>query len=120
MQDALSTDEYDALGQVAAGSQGARPSACVARNAKRLSGLKYITYRKDGVLMLTEKGEQMLFIRQCIDGLRALLADPMSPLSPEVHTFLGKKGHVAPRAEGGLELTRRGQESLDDIEQRQH
>jgi hypothetical protein len=120
MQDALSNDEIDALGQIAAGSQGARPSACVARNAKRLAGLKFVSYRKDGVLILTDKGTQTLFIRQCIDGLRALIADPMAPLSAEVRTFLGKKGHVAPRPEGGFVLTQRGQESLDDIEQRQH
>ena len=120
MQDALSNDEYEALSQVAAGSQGTRPSACVARNAKRLSGLKYVSYRKDGVLILTDKGMQTLFIRQCIDGLRALIADPMAALSIEVRTFLGKKGHIAPRPEGGFVLTQRGQESLDDIEQRQH
>ncbi len=120
MQDALSNDEYDALAQVAAGNLGARPSACVARNAKRLAGLKYVSYRKDGMLLLTDKGAQTLFIRQCIDGLRALIADPMAPLTPEVRTFLGKKGHVTVRPEGGFILTMRGRESLDDIEQRQH
>ena len=117
MDNALTNDEYDALGQIRAGSGGARPSACVARNAKRLAGLKFISYRKDGTLQLTEKAEQTLFLRSCIDGMRALITDPLVPLAADVRMFLGKKGHVVPREEGGgFMLTQRGRESLDDID----
>ena len=42
----LTTDEFDALQQIVAGIKHARPSACVARNTKRLTGLKYIAYAK--------------------------------------------------------------------------
>ena len=115
--EALGKDEYDALAQIAAGLRGARPSACVARNVKRLAGLKFVAYGKDGSLALTEKGEQTLFIRACIDGLRAIAGDPLATLAPDVKLFLGKKGHMVPRAEGdGYELTPRGRESLADIE----
>lgn len=117
MDDALTNDECDALRQIAAGLRGTRPSACVARNTKRLAGLKYISYAKDGSLALTEKGTQNLFIRSCIDGLRAIASDPLAPLASDVKTFLGKKGHVVARGEaGGFELTPRGRESLADID----
>ncbi|MES2535671.1 MAG: hypothetical protein V4632_07335 [Pseudomonadota bacterium] len=113
----LTIDEYDALGQVGKGSKHARPSACVARNTKRLTGLKYISHQKDGSLVLTEKGKQTLFIRACINGLRAIAADPLAPLPPDIATFLGKKGHVTANAEtGGFDITQRGRESLADID----
>lgn len=115
--EALGKDEYDALAQIAEGTRGGRPSACVARNVKRLAGLKFVAYGKDGSLALTEKGEQTLFIRACIDGMRAIGSDPLAALAPDVKLFLGKKGHIAPRAEAeGFELTPRGRESLADIE----
>ena len=115
--EALGKDEYDALAQIAAGMRG-RPSACVARNSKRLAGLKFVAYGKDGSLALTEKGEQTLFIRACIDGLKAIATDPLAALTPEVKMFLGKKGHMVPRTDAdGFELTPRGRESLADIEQ---
>lgn len=117
MNDALSNDEYDALGQIAAGISSARPSACVARNVKRLAGLKFVAYGKDGSLQVTEKGAQTLFIRRCINGLRAVLQDPLAKLDSDVHTFLGKKGHLTPCAlSGGYVLTPRGKESLADID----
>lgn len=118
MNDALSNDEYEALGQLAAGAGGAgRPSACVARNAKRLAGLKFVAYARDGTLSLTEKGRQTLFLRRCIDGLRAIAQDPVAPLAADVKLFLAKKGHMAPRAgDSGFVLTPRGQESLTDID----
>jgi hypothetical protein len=112
----LTTDEYDALGQINNGSRG-RPSACVARNVKRLSGLKYVSYQKDGSPALTEKGRQTLFIKSCIDGLRALSTDPLAPLDAAVATFLGKKAHISPNAAtGGFDLTQRGRESLANID----
>ena len=95
--EALGKDEYDALTQIAAGIRG-RPNACVARNVKRLAGLKFVAYAKDGSLSLTEKGEQTLFIHACINGLRAIAENPLAALAPEVKMFLGKKGHMVPRA----------------------
>jgi hypothetical protein len=113
----LTTDEYDALRQVAAGSGGDRPSACVARNAKRLTGLKFTSYAKNGALQLTDKGTQTLFIKSCIEGLRAVALDPLATLNSDVQSFLGKKGHLAPASDAkGFELTQRGRESLDDID----
>jgi hypothetical protein len=117
MEDRLSADEFDALEEVATAPKLQRPSARVGRNAKRLSGLKYITYAKNGALSLTEKGQETLFIKHCIEGLRAVAADPLAPLATDVAAFLGKKGHIAKR-EGadGHEVTRRGLESLADID----
>jgi len=117
MNDTLSNDEYDALGQIAEGIRTARPSACIARNMKRLAGLKFVAYGKDGVLQVTEKGAQTLFVRRCIDGLRAVSQDAMAKLSADVQTFLGKKGHLIPCIQtGGYVLTPRGKESLADID----
>ena len=117
MDDGLTNDEYDALGQIAVTTRTWRPSACIARNAKRLAGLKFVSYAKDGSLLLTDKGTQTLFVHSCINGLRAIASDPLAPLSAEVKMFLAKKGHLVPREQdGGFVLTQRGQESLADIE----
>ena len=117
MNNALTNDEYDALGQIRASTKVGRPSACVARNVKRLAGLKFVSYAKDGNLQLTDKGEQTLFIRACIDGMRAILLDPLAPLANDVKMFLGKKGHVTALPDnGGFVLSVRGQESLADID----
>lgn len=117
MNHKLSVDEYDALEQVSKLARGARPSACVARNTKRLCGIKLLAQRKDGGLELTETGRQILFIKQCIDGLRAVAADPAAKLSGPVATFLGKKGHILIQPESGqAEITQRGRECLADIE----
>jgi hypothetical protein len=117
MNDSLSKDEYEALAQIVKLRHGERPSACVARNTKRLSGIKFISFGKDGHLTLTEKGEQTLFLKRCIDGLRAVSLDPLTRLEPDVATFLGKKGHVTVREDGGgFDITQRGQESLADID----
>ncbi len=117
MDHKLSQDEYDALAQVAKLPRGTRPSACIGRNTKRLSGIKLMTHRRDGTLELTESGQQVLFIKQCIDGLRAVANVPGSALTQDVARFLGKKGHVALNAETGLlEATTRGRESLADID----
>lgn len=117
MQDSLSIDEYDALQQIGKPVKNERPSACVARNTKRLCGLKYAAYAKNGNLALTEKGEQALFLKRCIDGLRAVSLDALTSLSADVAIFLGKKGHIAPKADmAGFDITPRGRESLADID----
>lgn len=117
MADNLSTDEYDALLQIGAGQKSERPSACVARNTKRLCGLKFAAYGKSGHLGLTEKGQQTIFLKNCIDGLRAIANDPLAKLGADIISFLCKKGHIAPRAaESGFDITQRGSESLADID----
>jgi hypothetical protein len=116
MDDSLTIDEYDALGQIEKGRKPARLSACVARNAKRLSALKYIAYAKDGSLSLTDKAKQALLIKHCIDGLRAVSTDPHAALDSYVVTFLCKKGHIEPQDQGGFTLTQRGRETLADID----
>lgn len=113
----LTTDEFDALRQIVAGIKHARPSACVARNTKRLTGLKYIAYAKDGSLGLTDKGKQTLFIKSCIEGLRAIANDPHAVLKSDVVTFLGKKGHIAAQeGASGFDITPKGRECLLDID----
>lgn len=111
----LTTDEYDALGFIQRGARHDKVNACVGRNAKRLNGLKMVVYGRDGALSMTEKGSQVLFLRRCIAGLRALAADGAAPLDHDVAQFLLKKSHIAARAEGGYEVTERGRSSLDDI-----
>ncbi len=112
----LTTDEYDALGHIQRGAAHDRVNACVGRNAKRLSGLKMIQYAKDGRVALTDKGQQVLFLRRCISALRAVAADPAAPIDADVAAFLGKKSHVVPREAGGFDVTDKGRESLADIE----
>jgi predicted transcriptional regulator len=112
----LTTDEYDALGHIERGAAHDKVNACVGRNAKRLSGLKMVQYGRDGRVTLTEKGQQVLFLRRCINGLRAVSADPAAPVDADVALFLSKKSHIAARAEGGFEVTDKGRESLADIE----
>jgi hypothetical protein len=112
----LTTDEYDALGHIQRGAAHDRVNACVGRNAKRLSGLKMIQYAKDGRVALTEKGQQVLFLRRCISALRAVAADPAAPIDADVAAFLGKKSHLVPREAGGFDVTDKGRESLADIE----
>ncbi|MBC7490067.1 MAG: hypothetical protein H7240_09060 [Glaciimonas sp.] len=113
----LSKDEYDALGYITRGPERGAETTCLARNVKRLSGLKYVAYGKHGQLVLTEKGEQTLFVKSCIDGLRAVSIDPLPSLDPDVKAFLGRKGHIVPRTSGaGFEITVRGSESLADID----
>ncbi len=116
LNDKLTLDEFDALARIDNGPKG-KPGACVSRNAKRLAGLKYIAYRKDGTLELTENGKQTLFIKRCIDGLRALSTDPLAPLDAGVVTFLSRKGHIeAKPSNSGYDITQRGRETLNDID----
>ena len=117
MNQSLSNDEYDALEQIRKNLRTERVSACIARNTKRLSGLKFIAYARDGQLSLTEKGQQILFIRRCILGLRAVSTESKTVLDADVATFLGKKGHVTVLPDdAGYEITQRGTESLADID----
>jgi hypothetical protein len=117
VEDSLTIDQLDALVQISQSGKHERPSACVARNTKTLTGLKYISYGKDGRIALTEKGRQTMFVKRCIDGLRAVANDALAPLDADVITFLRKKGHVMPREDlRGFDITQRGRESLADID----
>jgi uncharacterized protein YjhX (UPF0386 family) len=111
----LTGDEYDALEFIRRGARTDRVNACVGRNAKRLSGLKLVQYAKNGGLSLSEKGQEVLFLRRCIEALRALERDPASAVDEDVLQFLGRKSHIAAREGGGYDLTERGRESLADI-----
>ena len=120
MEDKLTKDEFEALAQIRRLKKGERESACVSRNAKRLTGLKYIT-SKGGVFALTEKGQQTLFVKRCIDGLRAVAYSAPGVIEADVATFLSRKGLIAPRTVGeGFDVTERGRESLADIDAREN
>lgn len=112
----LTQDEYDALGHIERGAKHDRVNACVGRNAKRLAGLKMVQYSKDGKLALTEKGQQVLFLKRCIGALRAVTADTAAPIDADVALFLGKKSHIVPLEGGGYAVTDKGRESLADID----
>ena len=112
----LTTDEYDALEFIRRGARTDRFNACVGRNAKRLSGLKMISYGRDGKVELTEKGQQVLFLRACIEALSALAQDPAANIAGDVAQFLIRKSHIAQREDGGFTVTPRGLESLADIQ----
>ena len=118
MNKQLSIDEFDALEQISRLTKQVKPSACVNRNAKRLCGTKFASYRKDGQLELTDEGVAVLFSKQCIDGLRALLACQQAALSAEVVAFLGKKSYVHSEPDG-LKISARGLECLADIDAQQ-
>ena len=95
----LTGDEYDALEFIRRGAKTDRVNACVGRNAKRLSGLKLIQYGKNGSLALTPQGTELLFLRRCVQALRALEADPAASVDDDVVQFLSRKSHIAARAE---------------------
>jgi len=126
MDDSLTKDELEALAQIRTTKKGVRPSACVMRNAKKLIGLKYVASSRDGTLSLTEKGQQTLFVKRCIDALRAVanaaaVATAPAALDADVAAFLSRKGLIAPKeATDGFELTERGRESLADIDAREN
>ena len=117
MNKKLSIDEYDALEQISKLPKNVKPNACISRNSKRLIGIKFVAHRRDGGFELTETGRQTLFIKQCIDSLRAISLDPEFTLSAPVATFLGKKGHVEVNVESGkTQVSARGLECLADID----
>ncbi|MBL0123886.1 MAG: hypothetical protein IPP88_14555 [Betaproteobacteria bacterium] len=112
----LTRDEFAALDEVNKAPKSAKPSACVARNAKHLVGIKFLSHRKDGSYALTEKGTEAILVMNCIAGLRALATDADTQLDPAVTTFLGRKGHiVATAVPGRFEVTPKGHECLADI-----
>ena len=115
----LTTDEYDALELVRRGVKRDNPGACVGRNLKRLSGIKMMETTRDGRIVLTEKGQQVLFLRRCIKSLSALADDPQAALDADVLRFLSLKSHIAALDGGGYALTDKGRESLDDITRQQ-
>lgn len=98
--------------------KGAKPSACVARNAKHLVGTKYLVPRRDGTFGLTDKGIQALFTQNCITGLRAIAeASDETPLNltAEVVAFLSRKGYIIVSDDKGIDITDKGRECLADI-----
>ncbi len=118
MNNRLTRDEFDALAQVSKMARTAKPSACVARNAKKLVGIKLLVPRRDGSYELTDKGIEAIFVNRCVRGLHALADDATTRLDAEVATFLGRKGHiVATGTAGKFEITAKGRECLIDIEQ---
>jgi hypothetical protein len=112
----LTGDEYDALELI---RRGTRTNPCIGRNAKRLSGLKMVQYERNGSLVLTAKGQEVLFLRRCVMALRGLDADAAAAIDDDVVQFLARKSHIAAREEGGYTLTARGRESLADISAQQ-
>lgn len=114
----LTTDEYDALELVRRGVKRASAGACVGRNLKKLSGLKMMETTRDGRIVLTDKGQQVLFLRRCVTTLGALATDPQAPVDSDVARFLSLKSHIAPLDGGGHALTDKGRETLADIQQR--
>ncbi len=113
----LTADEFDALERIAHGNKSERVSACVARNTKHLSGLKLVSYGKDGKLSITDKAQQIMFVRRCITGLRAVASDSLTNLEADVAHFLGKKAHILARApDEGYDITEKGRESLADMD----
>jgi len=110
----LSTDEFDALLEVARNLPG-KPSACVGRNSKRLSGIKLIKFERSGRLILTDAGKERLFLRRCVLALKALVEAPGASLDADVALFLGKKSHIT-QTDAGFAITEKGRESLADIE----
>lgn len=111
----LTTDEYDALELVRRGVKRDNPGACVGRNLKKLSGLKMMQVGRDGRIALTEKGQQLLFLRRCVQTMKALACDRMAAVDADVGRFLSIKSHIAPLEGGGHALTEKGRESLEDI-----
>lgn len=116
MNDTLTQDEVDALVHIEGGARHDRVNACVGRNAKRLASLKMISYGRDGKVALTEKGQQTLLLRRCIDGLRALANDASATLPAQVGEYLSLKSHVVRNAEGGFAITDKGRATLADID----
>jgi hypothetical protein len=114
----LTRDQFEALAQVSAMQKGEKPSACVARNAKHLTGTKYLVPRRDGTYGLTDKGTEALFTRNCIIGLRGIAeASDETPLNltADIVAFLSRKGYIVVNAAKGIDITDKGRECLADI-----
>ena len=117
MNAGLTDDEFEALLEVSRGIKSKRLSPRVLKHAKHLSGLKYVNYGRNGLLAITDRGTQTLFMKRCIDGLRKITKDPVAVLEADVRTFLLKKSHIS-SIEGavGYAITTKGAESLADID----
>lgn len=115
MEATLTGDEFDALELLRRGGKPLRSNACIGRNAKRLAGLKLVKVSRD-VAELTDKGKEVLFLRRCVNALRALADDPDHPVEPDVAYFLVRKSHVAERAGGGFDVTAKGRETIADLD----
>lgn len=115
MEAKLTGDEFDALELLRRGGQPLRANACIGRNAKRLAGLKLLKVSRD-VAELTDKGKEVLFLRRCVNALRALGEDPHHPVEGDVAYFLVRKSHVAERPEGGFAVTAKGRETIADMD----
>ena len=115
----LTTDEYNALEFIRQGARSDRFNACVGRNAKKLSGVKLISYGRNGTVALTPQGQEVLFLRRCLAALRAVAADPLAALETDVAQFLERKAHIGAAAGGGFALSAKGREVLDDLDARQ-
>lgn len=115
MEAQLTGDEFDALELLRRGGRPLRANACIGRNAKRLAGLKLVKVSRD-VAELTEKGQEVLFLRRCLTALRALADDPLHPVEADVAGFLVRKSHVAERPGGGFDLTAKGRETIADLD----
>ena len=111
----LTRDEFDALDQVKKAKKDAKPSACIARNARHLIGSKMMVLKKDGNYALTEKGAEALFVKQCITGLQQIAIEADAVLNDGVENFLGRKGYIVADASGKFSVTARGHECLADI-----
>ncbi|MBI3715018.1 MAG: hypothetical protein HY255_03360 [Betaproteobacteria bacterium] len=118
MNHQLSKDQFAALEEVSRATRDEKPSACVARNAKYLLGIKFLLHGKGNHYVLSPTGTQALFVKNCIAGLQALAADADTTLDSAVATFLGRKGHIVAGAEPGhFAVTDKGRECLADIAQ---
>ncbi|MEN9658982.1 MAG: hypothetical protein RL571_2447 [Pseudomonadota bacterium] len=117
MNAGLTDDEFEALLEVSRGLKSKRLSPRVLKHAKLFSGLKYVEYNRNGLMVISERGTQTLFMKHCIDGLRKIAKDPVALLDANVRTFLLKKSHISP-IEGavGYVITIKGAESLADID----
>ncbi len=116
MKQHLSRDQFEALEQVSKLPKGTKPSACVARNGKFLTGIKLLDHRRDGSYALTDKGREALFVKNCIAGLSAIARDANTKLDPDIATFLGRKSYIiASAVPGRYEVTEKGRECLADI-----
>ena len=112
----LTRDEFEALEQVLTTPKPDKISACVARNGKRLVGIKLLMLKKDGHYALTDRGNEALFVNKCLTGLRAAGSAISVALDPGVANFLGRKGHVvASNVAGQFEITAKGRACLEDI-----
>ncbi len=117
MNHPLSRDEFEALEQVSQSKPSDKPSACIARNARHLVGIKLLAHRRNGSYELTEKGAEALFIKHCITGLRAVAVDADARLDGKAAAFLARKGYVmAGPTPGHFEVTDKGRECLADID----